>query len=284
MIEALTHLCTPVWDCVRFYRKLSFQWKSGMFYSLKIWIFGSVLLLFVHVFVTMDTLEEQRSVIKFFFKSGATTMECWQQMHQAYGDRTVTPKTVRVWMKKFGNGVQGMKDRPRSGHPRSARSPANIQMVLNAIQANRRTTVEELSAATNVSKSSVHTIIKKDIKFSKLALKFMPCLLTDEQKQFRVRMCELNLQSLKDDDQFLSKIITGDESWVSIFEMELKANSWEWHPRGESTSRPLKAIRNRSAKKAMLTVFSTRMDWFFPSSCCPGRQSILITIVTSRGL
>ncbi len=68
-------------------------------------------------------------------------------------------------------------------------------------------------------------------------------------------MCELNLQSLKDDPEFLGKIVTGDDSWVSVFEMELKKNSREWHPKGSTTDRPMKALHNCSEKKAMLTVF-----------------------------
>ncbi len=197
----------------------------------------------------MQGLEEQCTMIKFLHKSGATPMECYHQMHAVYGEATVTPKTVRVWMNKFNSGETQVKDKARSGHPRSARTPGNIQAVLNAIQTDRRSTIEDLAAATNISKTGVHNIIKKDIKFSKLAPKFVPHLSTPEQKRFRVQMCELNLQSLKDDPEFLRKIVTGDESWVSVFEMELKKNSKEWHPKGSTTDRPMKALRNRSEKK-----------------------------------
>ncbi len=68
-------------------------------------------------------------------------------------------------------------------------------------------------------------------------------------------MCELNLQSLKDDESFLSRIVTGDETWVSKFEIELKKDSREWHLKGSHAECPMKALRNRSEKKVMVTVF-----------------------------
>ncbi len=141
-------------------------------------------------------VEEQRTVIKFFHKSGATPMECWREMHKVFRAETVTPKTVRSWMTKFDSGRTQVKDLPRSGQPRSACSQANIQLVLNAIQADRRSTISDISEATSMSKTGVHNIIKKDIKFSKLAPKFVLRLLTPEQKRFRMQLCELNLQSL----------------------------------------------------------------------------------------
>ncbi len=74
----------------------------------------------------MQGLEEQRTVIKFLHKSGATPMECYRQMHAVYGGATVTPKTVRVWMNKFNSGETQVKDKARSGRPRSASTPGNI--------------------------------------------------------------------------------------------------------------------------------------------------------------
>ena len=106
-----------------------------------------------------------------------------------------------------------------------------------------------------MSKSSVHTVLKKDMKLSKLAPKFIPKILTDEQKRFRMRLCQLNLDALKEDDEYLMKFVTGDESWVSVYEVERKQSSCEWHPTGSKESRPKKALHSRSTKNAMITVF-----------------------------
>ena len=41
---------------------------------------------------------------------------------------------------------------------------------------------------------------------------------------------------------------------MSLLEVELKKDSKEWHPKGTHAECPLKAIRNRSLRKVMVTV------------------------------
>ncbi len=212
------------------------QVPRDMVFGLKFYFFVVFeLLLSVPVLCMMSSLEEERTMVKFLSKSGHAPMESWRQMRQVYNDQTITPKMIRVWSKKFEAGVDSVKDKPCSGQPRSARIQANIDTVRQVIQGDRRTSISDICEETKLKKTTVHSIIKKDLKFSKLAPKFVPKLLTDEQKCFRVQMCELNLESLRQDDSFIDKIITGDESWVSIFELELKQNSREWHPSGSLT-------------------------------------------------
>ncbi len=208
------------------------------------------------VFWSMAELnQEQRSVIKFFVSTGAMPIKCWRHLQQGFQGTTVSQKTVRKWHKRFRQGDGSVKDRPCSGRPHTARTPEMIQSMQRCIETDRRTTVHDIAETLNIGKSSAHSILKKDLKQSKLCPKFIPKVLTPEQKLFRVRMCELNMQALKDDDYYLNKIITGDESWVSVFEMETKRSSCEWHPKGTIAARPTKALRQRSERKSMLTVF-----------------------------
>ncbi len=198
---------------------------------------------------------EQRTILKFLVKSGCTPKESWTRMLPVFDDKTMCLKTVRIWHKRFLQGETNPKDRPRPGRPRTARSNDNIQKVQAALQTDRRSTLDEMSDELHLSRPSIHTILKKDLNLSKLAPKFVPRLLTQEQKDFCKKLCEDNLQAMKDDPLFLSRIITGDESWISVFEMELKVKSREWLPKGRHTLRPIKAIRNHSEKKAMITIF-----------------------------
>ena len=91
------------------------------------------------------------------------------------------------------------------------------------------------------------------VKLSKLTPKFVPKLLNDEQKRARREWCQLNLDLLNEEDELLQRIVTGDESWMSVFEVETKQRSAEWQPKG--SARPMKAMRQRSERKSMLTCF-----------------------------
>ena len=48
----------------------------------------------------------------------------------------------------------------------------------------------------------------------RVAAKFVPRILTADQKQQRINVCTELHQLASDDETFLSRVITGDESWV----------------------------------------------------------------------
>ena len=198
---------------------------------------------------------EQRTIIKFLVKSGHTPIQCWRQLHQAFGTETFSKNTVRMWHKTFSQGRDQVKDLACPGHPKSTRTDEAVQQVRDQLQADRRKTVRQMSEDTGINKTTLHTILKKDLTLSKVAPKFIPKLLTDEQKRFRAQLCRLNLDSLEENDDFISLTVSGDESWISIFETETKQSSCEWVPKGNQAARPRKALRQRSTKKAMLTAF-----------------------------
>jgi hypothetical protein len=56
----------------------------------------------------------------------------------------------------------------------------------------------------------------------RVADKFVPRILTAEQKQQRVDVCTELRQLASDDETFLSRVITGDESWVYGYDPETK--------------------------------------------------------------
>jgi hypothetical protein len=63
-----------------------------------------------------------------------------------------------------------------------------------------------------------------------IAAKFVPRLLTNDQKQRRVNVC-LQLQEKANEDPtftHISRIITGDESWIYRYNPETKQQSLQW--------------------------------------------------------
>ncbi len=103
-------------------------------------------------------------------------------------------------------------DRPRPGRPNLCRR--KVCRVEEALRADGRQSIEELSEQTGVSKMTVHQILKKDLHMSKLSAKFVPRILSDEQRHHHKTLCEQNLAELRADKDLLEKIITADESWL----------------------------------------------------------------------
>jgi hypothetical protein len=86
----------------------------------------------------------------------------------------------------------------------------------------------------------------------RIAAKFVPRQLTDDQNQNRVDVTK-QLLDRANDDNFLKNIITGDETWVYGYDVETKVQSSQWV--SKTSPRPKKACQVCSHVKVMLTVF-----------------------------
>ncbi len=163
-------------------------------------------------------------------------IKCWHHPERSCDAGSMSQKTVRKWHCRFKGRDNSVNDRPCPGHARTARNPDVINQVSQALTQDKRQTVRDLAAEVGVSKSSVHNILKKDLSMSKLCPKFIPRTLTQEQKSFRVRMCELNLASLCEDDTFISRVVTG---------MNLGFPFWKWKPKGQHVNGCPKGVQLR---------------------------------------
>jgi hypothetical protein len=126
----------------------------------------------------------------------------------------------------------------------------HIEKVRSVIRENRRLTVREVSEVVGICKSSCHTILTEKLKMHCVATKFVPCLLTEEQKQNRVTVSQELLDHLNNDENFQKNVTTGDETWVYGYDVETKVQLSQWV--GKSSPRPNKAGQSSSNVKVML--------------------------------
>ena len=76
-------------------------------------------------------------------------------------------------------------------------------------------------------KSSVHTILTEHLDMKKVCAKIVPKLLTPEQKLRRMECCA-DWKTSEESNEFLERVITGDESWIYDYNIKLKSQSREW--------------------------------------------------------
>lgn len=67
----------------------------------------------------------------------------------------------------------------------------------------------------------------------------MPRLLNDDQKVSRVNVCKNLQQRVEHEQEFMSRVITGDKTWVYGYDPETKQQSSQW--KSPSPPRPYKA-------------------------------------------
>jgi hypothetical protein len=82
--------------------------------------------------------------------------------------------------------------------------------------------------------------------------KFIPRLLTQDQRDSRTVICQELLVRASEDENFLKRIIIGGETWVYGCDVETKMHTSQWV--GKNSSRSKKDWWVRSNVKVMLTV------------------------------
>ncbi len=75
----------------------------------------------------------------------------------------------------------------------TAHTLSNVRAVDEILDCDRRCTVRQIAAEVNISSGSAHNILKKDMDLSKRAPKFIPHILTVDQKKLCIDLCRANL-------------------------------------------------------------------------------------------
>ena len=201
----------------------------------------------------MET-SEFRVLIKHCFLMGKNTVQAKQWLDKCYSDSAPSTTTVKRWYADFKRGRTDTNDAERSGRPNSAVVPENIKKVHKIVLADRKLKLREIAEELKISEGSVFTILHEHLSMRKLCSKWVPRLLTVDQKQQRVEDSECCLELFKRDKKdFLRRYVTMDETWIHYYTPESKRSSAEWTAAGES--RPKRPKTQTSAGKVMASVF-----------------------------
>ena len=100
--------------------------------------------------------------------------------------------------------------------------------VREIIRADRRPTIREVAEEVRIAFGTCQKILTEDFRMRCVTAKFVPRLLTAEQKDDRVSIFTDLRDRAQNDPKFMSLVITGDESWVYGYELETKKMSSQW--------------------------------------------------------
>ena len=169
----------------------------------------------------IDQQLEQRINIKFLVKLCKNGPEIHQMLQQVYGECARKERTVIKWVQRFREGREDLKDDARSGRPCTSSGNENIDRVCSLVLSDRRLTVRMTAEELCLGKLSVYTILTEHLDMKKVCAKTVPKLLTPEQK-LRRKECCADWKTSEESDEFLERVITGEESWIYDYDIELK--------------------------------------------------------------
>ncbi|CAK9827513.1 Histone-lysine N-methyltransferase SETMAR [Anthophora retusa] len=197
---------------------------------------------------------EFRAVIKHFYLKKWTAAQTKAELDEVHGDSAPSLKTIYFWINEFKHGRTCTKDKARSRRPVEITTSDIVEKIHGMIMENRRMKVREIAETVGISTERVHHILYEKLHVKKLCARWVPRLLTLDQKRTRKDVSTQCLAMFKRNPQdFWRRFVTVDETWIHHYTPETKQQSKQWIMSGESA--PKKAKTVLSAGKVMATVF-----------------------------
>ena len=109
-------------------------------------------------------------------------MKCNLNSQKVYKDAGPSFSTIKKWATLFKSGRTSLEDDSRESHPKIATTPEIIQQVYDMVLDDRRVKVKEIA-----------DILHQELNMRELCARWVPHLLTIDQKRIRMRISQVCL-------------------------------------------------------------------------------------------
>ena len=133
-------------------------------------------------------------------------------------------------------------------------TPEIIDQIHELILEDRRISAKSIAEQLGISREWVGSIVHEDLDMRKLSAKWVPKCLNADQKRQRCQSSEQILEFFRrDPNNFLSRLVTMDETWLFRYDPETKQQSTKWRHNGSTL--PQKFRVQNSTGKVLASIF-----------------------------
>ena len=183
-----------------------------------------------------------------------SSTEIHADLQKVQGNGALKYATVCKWVRRFNDGRESIENDPQVGRPVSTLTEKNVATVKTLIEEDARYTVQEIEELSRIHSSSVLKILRERLGLRKICAHWVPHLLTNEQKQSRLRLASPVIEKYdKCDPCRLEEIVTGDETWIYHFQPGSKAKIKVWV--SSEGNRPVTARRCKTSNCMLYAIF-----------------------------
>ena len=137
------------------------------------------------------------SYIKCHIRLNIDSKQIFNELCGIYAPQTILMCTVFRWVKAFKAGKFSVEDDTHPGRSKTSVYKASIVAVKIVVKQDARLSVKDIASSTGISEGSVQTILKKRLDLRKVCSKWIPHLLTEEQKTQRLKCARKLLKICK---------------------------------------------------------------------------------------
>ena len=176
-----------------------------------------------------------------------------------------------AWYKEFKESRTSAELKGGPSAPKTKLSEIIINTGAAIVREDSRITLRQLASILDISVGSAHHLLTEDLNLSRICARWIPRLLTGEQKANRVSICEQLREKVRRDPEYLDNVITADETWIYMYDPETKQQSTQWVEKGGPP--PKKARGNKSAAKTMIITFFNKEGMVY-NHVVPNKQTV----------
>ncbi len=103
---------------------------------------------------------------------------------------------------------------------------------MQQIEESHNWSLRELAARSGIPRETVRRILKDELNLVKISAKWVPHVLSKEQKETRQYMAYNNILRFKANPDMLKKVIALDESWVFLYNPLSRDQAKFWTKKG----------------------------------------------------
>ena len=219
----------------------------------------------------MDQKTEIRSYIKCRIRLNIDTKQIFNELCGIYGPQTISVRTVFRRVIAFKAEKFSVEDNTRPVMPKTSVTKTNIAAVKIVVAQDARLSVKDIASCTSISGGSVQTFLKKRLDLRKVCARWVPHLLTEEQKTQRFKCARELLKTYKGcNSRVISNLLTGYENWLHMFEPQRRADNKLWKRKDQK--RPCIAKRTISSKNMLYAIFFTSSGPVVQVPCPSGHR------------
>jgi response regulator of citrate/malate metabolism len=131
----------------------------------------------------MDRRKEQRAWITFCANLGKSATETFTMIQEAFWDQVLSRTQVFQWHDQIKTGHTSVDDDEHTGRPKSCTTPVTVALILELVHQDGRWTIHDIAEEVGICYGTCQRVLTKELGMHHVTAKFVPTILTANQKQ-----------------------------------------------------------------------------------------------------
>ncbi len=198
-------------------------------------------------------MTQVRDFVAGLARAGKSASEIKKLVDDAYRDKALGLTSIYYILKRVKAG-KSTEDQRKFSAKKTKRTAAIIAAVATDVADDRRVSVKDLASVHGVSVGTMFNILRDDLGLVKKSARWVPKLLSEEQKLERVWTCRDFIAAVQRRSMsMLDDVVTMNKTMVCYHTPETKKQSKQWIKNGKPG--PIKARVQASCIKQMVMAF-----------------------------